>query len=351
MADIYDPSEGVAPPSDDLTDPGKPAPEPKSFPIKKMGQIRMSGWTIYAEGEKLYAKSPKGVKTQIVLYDPEGLTEEAKPNKVSDGSDGSSDSKGLTTYTKSGTTTEAGSISTPGTSVASVPDTGIIAASDNNFEVVTENVSIDTNTNIEIIDNAVDELAVIVDQADEQVVFQEPDNVYETTPILTPQQTTSALQVFTGTKPSGEYKGTYFLNQDEQGKPNADSFLGRTLESDEWDDLISAVNSELNGGSVLDKAWVMGTILNRARKSGLLVGQVLLDARQFPTVGPNPSNKFREGPNDEIDSQISQAAMSLGAVSKNNYYYSKTVSRNMVKGGVKGIPIGSITVFPGARWP
>jgi hypothetical protein len=356
MADIYDPSSGVAPPSDDLTDPGKPAPGPKAFPIKKMGQIRMSGWTIYAEGEKLYAKSPSGVKAQFVLYDPAGLTEEAKPNKVSDGSDGSKDSKGLTENTSTGSTTSSTTTSTD-TPQSPTPASDIVAVS------IVDEIAEEFAVEVANIEDAVviweegldvttmEDIAQPVQIADDQVVEISNDNVYDTTPNFKPESFAKSLQVFTGTKPSGTYTGTYFLNQDETAKPFADAFLGRTLESEEWDDLISAVASESRGNSSLERAWIMGTILNRSRKSGLLVGQVILDVKQFTTIGPNPSNKFREGPNDAADSIISSAARQLVSVLKNNYYYSKLSSGRVIKNGVVGIPIGNILVFPGARWP
>lgn len=332
MSDIYDPSDGIAPPSDEFTEPGKPAPGPKAFPIKKMGQIRMSGWTIYAEGEKLYARSPSGVKTQFVLFDPEGLVEDVKQNKLSDGSDGSENSKGLTPSTTTGSSSSTSALNTTEPSTPVVAD---IEPADVEF---------------------VDEVEIVFDDFEVPADFEEnpqqpPDNIYDTTPVLTPQATRRALEVFTGTKPSGEYTGTYFLNQDETGKPFADQFLGRTLESEEWDDLIAAVYSESRSGSNLDRAWVMGTILNRCRKSGLLVGQILLDVKQFTTVGPNPSNIFREGPGDAVDSRISVVARLLVSVARNNYYYTKTSGGPTSKNGVLGIPIGTITVFPGARWP
>ena len=351
MADIYDPSDGVAPPSDDLTDPGKEAPGPKDFPIKKMGQIRMSGWTIYAEGEKLYAKSPKGVKTQIVLYDPSGLTEEAKPNKVSDGSDGSENSKGLTESSSStgsiSDSTNMTSSQPPSTAVASITEDIVAEQAAVVEQIENYNIVIDEEITQTFENADMSEPSVV---ADDRVVEISNDNVYDTTPTFTQQSFAKSLQVFTGTKPSGTYTGSYFLNQDERGKPYADSFLGRTLESEEWDDLISAVASETVSGSTSEMAWIMGTILNRSRKSGLLVGQVILDVRQFTTIGPNPSNKFRDGPNDAIDSRISLVAMQLPSVLKNNYYYSN-LSGSKIKNGVVGVPIDSILVYPGARWP
>lgn len=350
MADIYDPSEGVAPPSDDLTDPGQSAPGPKDFPIKKMGQIRMSGWTIYAEGEKLYARSPKGVKTQIVLYDPSGLTEEAKPNKVSDGSDGSKDSKGLTESSSSTGSTSSTSTSmfdnSSTTTVASITEDIVVEQADveDQFQLESD-VSDQVGQTIENTD--VSDPSVM---ANEGVVEISGDNVYDTTPTFTPTSFAKSLQVYTGTKPAGTYTGTYFLNQDERGKPFADAFLGRTLESEEWDDLIAAVASESISNSTKERAWIMGTILNRCRKSGLLVGQIILDVRQFTTIGPNPSTRFRDGPNDAVDASLSLVATRLPGVLKNNYYYSKSKGR-VVKNGVIGIQMGAILVFPGARWP
>lgn len=146
-------------------------------------------------------------------------------------------------------------------------------------------------------------------------------------------------------------EGTEFIATIQLGLPGVTEFLGRSLTEVEWNNLIAATYV-LAGHDYEATAWVIGTILNRCRQSGLSVMDVLKDSDQFGEL-TNGSTSFSNGPPLDIEYNINNAANnSLKAVSTANFYFThhnNTVS-SVYKNGIQGIAIGSILVFPNAKW-
>jgi len=101
----------------------------------------------------------------------------------------------------------------------------------------------------------------------------------------------------------------------------AEEYLGRTMSEDEKDALQRAVSAE-SSMNPTEYANVMAVILNRARKSGKSVIDVLQEKNQFQSVtgtanDPGPSENFKRGPTPAQRDMILESTNSLSSISKN----------------------------------
>lgn len=98
-------------------------------------------------------------------------------------------------------------------------------------------------------------------------------------------------------------------------KKSADAYLGRAMTPQEWDHLLRATFAE-SGHNAQEDAYIMATILNRARHGGFGgtdVNKVLTSPNQFQSVSGVPgertqSSHFLQGPPPDNLKQILQAA-------------------------------------------
>lgn len=101
-------------------------------------------------------------------------------------------------------------------------------------------------------------------------------------------------------------------------KKTADKFLGRAMTPTEWDHLIRATFAE-SGHDVREDAYIMGTILNRARSKGFggtNVSSVLVSPNQFQSVtgvpgGRTQSPHFIQGPPEDHLTKMLQAVVKI----------------------------------------
>lgn len=102
------------------------------------------------------------------------------------------------------------------------------------------------------------------------------------------------------------------------GKANAESYLGAPISEDDWDMLVRAVYAE-SSQNQQEYANVMAVILNRVRKSGKSIPQVLNEENQFQAVtgarGEGPSPQFRKGPDSRSAEMILKSTESLNGIS------------------------------------
>lgn len=161
------------------------------------------------------------------------------------------------------------------------------------------------------------------------------------------------------TDPNANAAQTNFAANDPEGKAAAEAYLGRSMSDSEYNALVAATAAEA-GTNQTEQAWVSGTILNRARSSGLTVNQVLNQKGQFEAVtGPGGNANFVRGPTASRASSINGSMTNiLKNVPKNNYYFdaanpaayrygSMPTNRN----GVPPSQIGASRFYPGANWP
>lgn len=110
-------------------------------------------------------------------------------------------------------------------------------------------------------------------------------------------------------------------------KKSADAYLGRAMTAKEWDHLLRATFAE-SGHNQQEDAYIMATILNRARNGGFGgsdVNRVLTSPNQFQSVSGVPgertqSSHFLQGPPPESLTKILQAAAK----------YLKTIPKDIV---------------------
>lgn len=108
---------------------------------------------------------------------------------------------------------------------------------------------------------------------------------------------------------------------DDTGRSNAEKYLGQSISDGEWDMLTRAVYAE-SSRNEKEYANVMAVILNRSRKSGKSITEVLNERNQFQAVtgtkdNPGPSQMFRSGPDDKARGLIAKSTESLEGISKN----------------------------------
>lgn len=304
----YDPTPGETKPSPDFAKPNdEKAKEPKGGPIVTAKQIKMGTWTLYAEGDNIYAKSPSGKILQVVMFDPNGITEKVKPNKLSDGSDGSKDSIG-----------------------------------GNNVPLTAKPVSVENKD---------------VAQSPSQQAAGNPQAAFNGVPMPLPNPVINIpWPLF-----NSDFIGSFW----PESRQVASEYLQRPIDETEWNDLIAAINAECDytpSGEVVDivmPAWVAGTILNRARLSGQNITAILNQADQFMRIGPNEPS-FILGPSPAAEAAIHNSLVNwLPSVPTNNYHYENANPYLLPTGeclptyrnGIQGVLVGQILVFPGARWP
>lgn len=159
--------------------------------------------------------------------------------------------------------------------------------------------------------------------------------------------------------PNANAAQTNFAANNPEGKAAAEAYLGRPMSDSEYNALVAATAAEA-GTNQTEQAWVSGTILNRARASGLTVNQVLNQPGQFEAVtGPGGNANFINGPNASRASSINGSMTNiLSNVPKNNYYFDaanpaayKYGSMPTNRGGVAPSQIGASRFYPGANWP
>lgn len=307
-----DPSPGEIKPSPDLAKPADVnPPAPKGGPIVLAKQIKFGAWTMYVEDDNLWMQKPDGTRLQVVMFDPKGVTQTEKPNKLSDGSDGSKDSIGGN----------------------NVPVTG------QPMSVENQNVAKEAPSagNAQAAFNGV---PAPIPSPGMNVVF--------------PQFNTNFI-------------GSFW----PFSRQVAQQYIQRPIDELEWNDLIAAVYAESDYGpnnapvDVRVPAWIASTVLNRSRISGMNISSVLNQRDQYTAVtgtplNPVPSDAYFNGPPPEIESRIhSSIANYLPDVPINNYYYENANPYLLPTGeclprqkrGIQGTLIGNILVYPGAKWP
>lgn len=165
-----------------------------------------------------------------------------------------------------------------------------------------------------------------------------------------------------GTSPTAT--NTNFEANSQEGKAAAEEYLGRPLSDQEYNELVAATYAEA-GSNQQERAYVAGTILNRARASGLTVGEVLRQPSQFQAVtgtrnDPSPSSGFVNGPNAQNENLINGAFTNyLSDVPQNNYYfdaanpnaYGPGTTMPSSRDGVLPTTVGESRFYPGADWP
>jgi hypothetical protein len=300
-AGTIDPTDGKTEPSPQIAKPGDASPPaPRGGPIVTAKQIRLDKWTLYAEGDNIYARSPGGKILQMVMFDPKGITQKDPPNKLSDGSDGSKNSIGGNNVPFGSQITSAEG--TPAN--APVAPVGPVGPTVPSTTVALPSIS--------------------------PIGINLPSILFNTL-----------------------FQPSFYPDIRSQ----ADNTLGRIIDDTEWADLIAVSYAE-SGGDPRETAWIAGTVLNRARDSGMNVGAILNQLGQFRTVTPAPDNRYLQGPPAAVEQRVYQSLRDfLPEVPKNNYWYNsvdpavapdKCVVTN--RDGIQGILVGQSLVYPGARW-
>lgn len=159
--------------------------------------------------------------------------------------------------------------------------------------------------------------------------------------------------------PNANAAQTNYAANDPEGKAAAEAYLGRSMTDAEYSALVAATSAEA-GTNQTEQAWVSGTILNRARSSGLTVNQVLNQKGQFEAVtGPGGNANFVRGPTAARAKSINGSMTNiLSSVPKTNYYFDaanpaayKYGKMPTNRGGVAPTQIGASRFYPGANWP
>ena len=102
----------------------------------------------------------------------------------------------------------------------------------------------------------------------------------------------------------------------------AENYLGRKMSDQEWDMLVRATYAEGSGKSTEEYASIMAVILNRSRKSGKSIKDILEAQNQFQAVTgtadkPGGSPRYLSGPGQKDFDMITQGTGILGAISTN----------------------------------
>jgi spore germination cell wall hydrolase CwlJ-like protein len=102
----------------------------------------------------------------------------------------------------------------------------------------------------------------------------------------------------------------------------AENYLGRRMSDKEWDMLVRATYAEGSGKSTEEYAAIMAVILNRSRKSGRSIKDILEAPNQFQAVTgtsdkPGPSSRYTSGPSQKDFDMITQGTGILSALSTN----------------------------------
>ena len=110
---------------------------------------------------------------------------------------------------------------------------------------------------------------------------------------------------------------TSFIATDNQAKKAAEQYLGKSISTREWGELISATYAEASANQT-ERAYVMAAILNRTRSKswGDTITKVLYYPGQFQAVtgrqgDRRPSEGFVSGPSQTEAQNIYQVALNL----------------------------------------
>jgi hypothetical protein len=306
-AGVTDPTDGKIGPSPEIAKPADVSPPgPKGGPIVTAKLIKLDKWSLYAEGDNLYARSPSGTILQMVMFDPKGITQKDPPNKLSDGADGSKGSIG-------GNNVPFGSQIT---SSEGIPANAPVAPLGPGGPVV-------------------------------------PSTVVALPSIL-PIGLGVLADIF-----NSLFQPSFY----PEIRTMANDMLGRIIDDVEWADLIAASYAE-SGGDPRETAWIAGTILNRARDSGMNVSAILNQPGQFRSVtgldpvNPAPNDRYLQGPPAIVEQRVYQSMRDfLPEVPKNNYWYNSVDPAAApdkcvvtTRDGIHGILVGQSLVYPGVRW-
>lgn len=143
---------------------------------------------------------------------------------------------------------------------------------------------------------------------------------------------------------------TVDVSDESSTKRLLEEILAREITDDQWNSLLwaSAINA---GDSSQEVAWFVKTILNRCRKTGKNINDILKDFGDFESLRPIDSLKATE-----ICKSITD---NIFGVPDNNYYFDKLTEDEISTGTILkkkrgrslGIQIGRNVVYPGAKWP
>jgi len=129
---------------------------------------------------------------------------------------------------------------------------------------------------------------------------------------------------------SGNYN-TNFVSDNLTAKKAAETYIGRVLSDQEWNELVAATFAEASANQE-ERAHVMGVILNRARIRKKTISFILRERNQFQAVtgtsnnGRSPSLNYVNGPDKKSANSIYTATINiLNRVPKN---YTKFTSNN-----------------------
>jgi hypothetical protein len=124
----------------------------------------------------------------------------------------------------------------------------------------------------------------------------------------------------------GNTPSTNFIASNEDARKAAETYLGRSMSDTEWNDLVSLTFAESTSNQT-ERAWVMGTILNRARIGYTPAGirnqkyrfQTITDIINQPyQFQPVTGTRFSPGPNNTyLNGPTPSAAISIYGAAKN----------------------------------
>jgi hypothetical protein len=115
------------------------------------------------------------------------------------------------------------------------------------------------------------------------------------------------------------------ISGDVGGRSAAESYLGRSMNDQEWEMLIRATHAEATGDA-RERAAVMSVILNRVKSEGYpdTVTEVLMQQNQFQAVtgtaqDPNPSPRYNSINSNVIEQFGTQVAPLLSEFADKNW--------------------------------
>ena len=130
-------------------------------------------------------------------------------------------------------------------------------------------------------------------------------------------------------------KNTNFIGTNLEAKKISETYLGRTLTDQEWNQLVSATFAEASRNQE-EEAWVMAVILNRTRtrfSGAITITDTLTRKNQFQSVtgtkadGYKPSSNYLNGPNKtQADSIYGAVINFLSKVPKNYLYFTSNIA-------------------------
>jgi hypothetical protein len=116
---------------------------------------------------------------------------------------------------------------------------------------------------------------------------------------------------------------TNFTANNTEAKTAVEAYLGRSISDTEFTELVAGTYAEASNNQK-ERAYVMATLLNRARNKSKTVSEVLREKNQFQSVtgtaadGHKPSKNFIDGPGSNDAQSIYGAATNiLSTVPKN----------------------------------